>query len=93
MGREILEAALRKVLNSHEGQKVIAWLLKSSGAAWGQSYSHDPLRMAWQEGRRGLGLELKDLIKNLDPAAAKKINNLIWEMEYGRDHGIEQPEQ
>lgn len=85
---ERLNNSFSKILSSHEGREVLRHVLEQSGVIAMGSYSPDPLAMAYNEGRRSIGLYLWRVIMEIDPKYLQIIVNKTIEEQAqdGRDN-------
>lgn len=65
--REYDQAALKKVLATVEGRRVIGAVLETCNLLAPSYSAGDPLAMAHNEGMRSVGLWLKGAVDDIDP--------------------------
>lgn len=59
-----INLALRSVMATREGRQVLQWVIESTGAS-GSSFNPNALTMAFSEGRRSVGIQLSDRLRDV----------------------------
>jgi hypothetical protein len=82
------EQDTKKLLKSKEGQRFI-WRYLSAAGIFRPSFSNDPLVMAYNEGKRNLGLILLAEVMALDPDAYIRMTKMEKEDNDARSQDVE----